>query len=327
MFNSALPSGYGPADLQDAYKLPSATKGAGMTVALVDAYDNPNAEADLQVYRSNFGLPKCNTANGCFKKVDERGGTNYPPGNTGWGEEIALDLDMVSAICPKCHIVLVEADDNHMAALGRSVNQAVKQGANAISNSWGGKEKGIQKQWDEKYFNHTDIAITASSGDSGYGAFYPAASQYVTAVGGTALTKDGSQRGWQETGWSGAGSGCSTRDHQPAWQSDRDCNMRTIADVSAVASPSTGVAVYDTYNFSGWGVFGGTSVSSPIIASVYALAGDKVLYGSRVYKNTGKVFDVTSGSNGSCGGSYLCTAKAGFDGPTGWGTPNGIGDF
>jgi subtilase family serine protease len=326
-FASPTVSGYGPTDLQDAYKLPSSTNGGGMTVGIVDAFDNPNAEADLQVYRSNFGLPTCTTANGCFKKVDQRGGTNYPVGNVGWGEEIALDLDMVSAICPKCHIVLVEANDNHMRALGKSVNQAVAQGADAVSNSWGGREKGIEKQWDELYFNHPGIAVTASSGDSGYGTSYPAGSQYVTAVGGTALTRDGSQRGWHETVWSGAGSGCSTRDHKPAWQTDTGCKMRTIADVSAVASPSTGVAVYDTYGAGGWLVFGGTSVSSPIIASVYALAGANVQYGSRVYMNPGKLFDVTSGSNGSCGGSYLCTGMVGYDGPTGLGTPNGIGDF
>ena len=320
-------SGYGPSDLQDAYKLPSSTNGGGMTVGIVDAFDNPNAEADLQVYRNNFGLPTCTTANGCFKKIDQNGGTNYPQGNTGWGEEIALDIDMVSAICPKCHIVLVESDDNHMGSLGTAVNQAVKQGADAVSNSWAGKEKGIEKKWDEKYFNHPGIAITGSSGDSGYGTLYPAASQYITAVGGTSLTRDGSKRGWHENAWSGAGSGCSTRVHKPSWQSDPGCNNRTIADVSAVANPSTGVAVYDTYGAGGWLVFGGTSVSSPIIASVYALAGANVQYGSRVYQNPSKLFDVTAGTNGSCGGSYLCTAGPGYDGPTGLGTPNGIGDF
>ncbi len=322
-------SGYGPADLQDAYKLPSSDHGQGMTVGIVDAFDDPNAEADLQVYRSNFGLPKCNTQNGCFKKVDQRGGTDYPVGNTGWAEEISLDLDMVSAICPLCKIVLVEANNNHMHALGASVNQAVKQGANAVSNSWGGHEQGgFMAKWNHRYFDHDGVAITASSGDSGYGVSFPASSKFVTAVGGTALTKDPqSQRGWKETAWSGAGSGCSAWNAKPAWQTDPDCNQRTVADISAVASPGTGVAVYDTYNEGGWLVFGGTSVSSPIIASVYALAGDKIHYGSRVYMNTGKVFDVTSGSNGSCGGSYLCTAGPGFDGPTGWGTPNGLGDF
>ena len=322
-------SGLGPADFQDAYKLPSSDHGQGMTVGIVDAFDNPNAEADLQVYRNNFGLPKCTTQNGCFKKVDQRGGNDYPQGNTGWGLEISLDLDMVSAICPLCHIVLVESNNNHMQSLGAAVNQAVKQGANAVSNSWGGREwGGLTSKWNHRYFDHDGVAITASSGDSGYGVIYPSTSKFVTAVGGTFLTKDpGSNRGWKETAWSGSGSGCSRWNAKPKWQTDPDCPKRTTADVSADASPTSGAAVYDTYGYGGWIVVGGTSESSPIIASVYALAGDKVHYGSRVYMNTGKLFDVTSGSNGSCGGSYLCTAGPGFDGPTGWGTPNGIGDF
>jgi subtilase family serine protease len=321
-------SGLGPADFQDAYNLPSDKNGKGMTVGIVDAFDNPNAEADLQVYRDNFGLPKCTTANGCFKKVDQRGGTDYPEGNTGWGLEIALDLDMVSAICPNCHIVLVESNNNHMQSLGAAVNQAVKQGADAVSNSWGGREwGGYTAKWNHRYFDHDGVAITASSGDAGYGVIYPSSSKFVTAVGGTYLHKDSSKRGWTETAWAGAGSGCSGWNAKPAWQKDKDCDKRTTADVSADASPTSGAAVYDTYGFPGWIVVGGTSESSPIIASVYALAGDKVHYGSRVYKNPDELYDITSGSNGSCGGSYLCTAGKGFDGPTGLGTPNGIGDF
>ncbi len=323
-------SGYGPADLQDAYKLPSSTNGAGVTVAIVDAFDNPNAESDLQVYRNNFGLPKCTTSNGCFKKVNQRGGSDYPPGNAGWGEEISLDLDMVSAICPLCNILLVEADDNHAHNLYSSVNRAAHLGASAISNSYGSRgEKSYELKQDELFFKHPGIAITASSGDSGYGNSMPADSKYVTTVGGTALTRDSSQRGWKETAWAGAGSGCSKFEPKPAWQLDTGCPRRSEADVSAVASPTTGVAVYDTYGAGGWLVFGGTSVSSPIIASVYALAGDKVKYGSRPYMNPGKLFDVTTGSNGTCppDWTYICVAGAGYDGPTGLGTPNGIGDF
>jgi subtilase family serine protease len=323
-------SGYGPADLQDAYKLPSATRGAGQTVAIVDAFDNPNAEADLQVYRNFFGLPKCTTNNGCFRKIDQRGGKNYPPGNVGWGEEIALDLDMVSAICPLCNILLVEADDSMGKNLYHGVNRAVKEGAVAISNSYGSRrERERELIADEKFFNHPGVAITVASGDSGYGNEMPAASKYVTAVGGTALTHDSNQRGWKETAWSGAGSGCSKYEKKPKWQLDVGCPRRAVADVSAVASPSTGVAVYDTYGVGGWLVFGGTSVSSPIIASVYALAGDKVLYGSRPYMNPGKLFDVTTGTNGTCADRwpYMCAAGPGYDGPTGLGTPNGIGAF
>jgi subtilase family serine protease len=325
---NATPAGYGPADLQAAYKLPSANAGAGQTVAIVDAYDDPKAESDLAVYRSTFGLPACTTANGCFRKVDQNGGTKYPRGNTGWAEEISLDLDMVSAICPNCHILLVEASSNSFANLSAAVDTAARLGANAISNSYGGSEFSSEVS-SQSHYNHPGIAITVSSGDSGYGVEFPAASQYVTAVGGTSLTKSSTSRGWSETVWSGAGSGCSAYISKPSWQTDTGCSRRTVADVSAVADPNTGVAVYDTYRTSGWLVFGGTSVAAPVIASVYALAGNagSVNYGSYSYSHTNSLFDVTSGSNGSCGGSYLCTGKTGFDGPTGNGTPNGTGGF
>ncbi len=326
---NSSPSGYHPSDLQSAYNLPSASAGSSQTVAIVDAYDDPNAEVDLGVYRSQFGLSPCTTANGCFRKVNQAGGTTYPRANTGWAEEISLDLDMVSAICPNCHILLVEASTNSNTNLGVSVNEAATLGANEISNSYGGSESSIDLTYDTKYYNHPGIAITASSGDNGYGVEYPAASQYVTAVGGTTLNRASNSRGWTETVWSGAGSGCSAYDPKPSWQTDSRCSRRTVADVAAVANPNTGVSVYDSYRESGWLVFGGTSVASPIIASVYALAGNasSVNYGSYPYSHTGSLFDVTSGNNGSCGGSYLCTGEPGYDGPTGNGTPNGTGAF
>jgi len=297
-------------------------------VAIVDAYNDPNAESDLGAYRSHFGLPACTTANGCFRKINQNGGTTYPRGNTGWAEEISLDLDMVSAICPKCHILLVEANSNRFTDLATAVDQAAKQGANEISNSYGGSEYSNEVN-DQSHYNHPGIAITASSGDNGYGVQFPAASRYVTAVGGTTLTRASNTRGWRETAWSGAGSGCSAYISKPSWQTDSGCSKRTVADVSADANPNTGVSVYDTYHEPGWLVFGGTSVASPIIASVYALAGNasSVKYGSYPYSHKSSLFDVTSGSNGSCGGSYLCTAKSGYDGPTGLGTPNGSGGF
>lgn len=330
--NGSSPAGYNPADLQSAYNLPSSTAGSGQTVAIVDAYDDPNAESDLGVYRSQFGLPACTTANGCFKKVNQSGGTKYPRANGGWAQEISLDLDMVSAICPNCHILLVEASTNSLTNLGTAVNEAAKLGANAISNSYGGGESSNDTSYDSTYYNHPGIVVTASSGDSGYGVQYPAASQYVTAVGGTSLTRASNSRGWSETAWSGAGSGCSAYDPKPSWQTDSGCSRRTVADVSAVADPNTGVSVYDSFSYqgqSGWLVFGGTSVASPIIASVSALAGNEssVTYGSYPYSHTSSLNDVTSGSNGSCGGSYLCTAGPGYDGPTGLGTPNGTGGF
>jgi subtilase family serine protease len=329
-------SGYAPADLQSAYKLPSATGGIGQTVAIVDAYDNPNAYNDLTAYRARFLLAPCTTTTGCFRKVNQNGQASpLPAGNVGWGQEIALDLDMASAVCPNCKILLVEANSSSFADLGAAVDRAAAMGAGVISNSYGGSEFSVEgSSTYNGHFNHPGIALTVSSGDSGYGVEFPAASQYVTAVGGTSLTKNTSSRGWSETAWSGAGSGCSSYIAKPTWQHDSGCSRRMVADVSAVANPSTGVAVYDSYGSSGganWLVFGGTSVAAPVIAGVYALAGNAstVSYGSYPYSHTASLFDVTSGSNGHCRRTpaYFCTAGAGFDGPTGLGTPNGAGAF
>jgi len=206
--NASAPAYYTPADLQSAYNLPSATAGSGQTVGIVDAYDDPNAESDLAVYRSEFGLPACTTANGCFKKVSQTGTTSYPRGNSGWAEEISLDLDMVSAICPNCHILLVEASSTSFADLGTAVNTAVSLGAKYVSNSYGGNESSGESSY-ASYYNHPGTVITASSGDNGYGVETPAAYSSVVAVGGTSLTRSNTTRGWSETAWSDAGSGCS----------------------------------------------------------------------------------------------------------------------
>ncbi|HEX7020001.1 MAG TPA: S53 family peptidase [Gemmatimonadaceae bacterium] len=323
------PTGYNPADLRAAYSIPSSTTTA--TIAIVDAYDDPNAENDLNVYRSQFGIPACTTANGCFRKSNQSGGTSYPRANGGWAQEISLDLDMASAICPSCHILLVEASSNSFANLSAAVDYAASvPGVVAISNSYGGSEYSGEVN-DQAHYNHPGIAVTVSSGDNGYGVEFPAASQWVTAVGGTSLKRASTARGWTETVWSGAGSGCSAYITKPSWQADAGCSRRTVADVAAVADPNTGVSVYDSYAYrgqSGWMVFGGTSVASPIIASVYAVAGNtgSINYGSYPYSHTSSLFDVTSGSNGSCG-NYLCTGSVGFDGPTGNGTPNGVTAF
>jgi subtilase family serine protease len=327
---TAGPTGLNPADLASAYKLNTAA-GAGQVVAIVDAFDDPNAESDLGVYRAQFGLPACTTANGCFRKVNQTGGTTPPRSNSGWAQEISLDLDMVSAVCPNCKILLVEASSNSFANLAAAVDTAARLGANVISNSYGGSEYSTETT-DEAHFNHPGVAITVSSGDNGFGVEFPAASRFVTAVGGTHLVKSNTTRGWTETTWSGAGSGCSAFVTKPAWQTDTGCARRTVADVSAVADPNTGVSVYDTFRVTGgggWLVFGGTSVAAPVIAAVYALAGNAgtVNYGSFPYSHTASLFDVVSGSNGTCSPAYLCTATAGFDGPTGLGTPNGSGAF
>jgi subtilase family serine protease len=216
---NATPSGYGPSDLRSAYNIP-AGGGAGQTVAIVDAYNDPNAAADLAVYRSQYGLPACTTASGCLKIVGETGTSKLPRSNSGWAGEISLDLDMVSAIAPNAKIILVEATSASMSDLGKSVNTAVSLGATEVSNSYGGSESSADTGYDSSYFNHPGVAITVSSGDSGYGVEYPAASPYVTAVGGTALNKASNSRGWSESVWStssseGVGSGCSAYDPKP----------------------------------------------------------------------------------------------------------------
>lgn len=319
-----------PADLRSAYGLPSVSAGTRQTVAIVDAYDDPKAEADLAVYRSHYKLPPCTTASGCFRKVDQTGGTHYPAADAGWAGEISLDLDMVSAVCPNCRILLVEANSSYLSDLGTAVNTAVRLGAKYVSNSYGGTEYSGQTTDDVTYFDHPGVAITASTGDDGYGVSYPAASQYVTAVGGTTLAADGSVRGWGETAWNYAGSGCSAYEPKPSWQHDTACSGRTVADVSAVAAP--GVVVYDSVpyqGYSGWLGVNGTSVSAPIVAATYALAGTPAASGypaSYPYTHPGALNDVTAGSNGACG-TVLCTAGTGWDGPTGLGTPLGTASF
>ncbi len=325
---AAAPSGYGPADLRSAYNI-SGTGSSSTIIALVDAYGYPTAEADLGVYRAQFGLPPCTTANGCFKKVNQKGVQgNYPQTDTGWSQESALDLQMASAMCPSCSLILVEATSTSYANLAAAENEAAALGAHVISNSYGGSESGTTSY--EASYNHPGVAVTASSGDGGYGVEFPASSPHVTAVGGTSLSHASNARGWSETAWVDAGSGCSTVYAKPSWQHDTGCAKRTVADVSAIADPNTGVAVYGPTgrrNRSGWMVFGGTSVAAPLVGAVYAVAGNSVTGASAAYADTAALFDVTSGSNGSCGGSYLCTATAGYDGPTGLGTPNGTAAF
>jgi subtilase family serine protease len=333
---ASTPSGYGPSSLQAAYGLTSysSANGSGQTIAIVDAYNDPTAEADLGVYRSYYGLSSCTTSNGCFKKVSQTGSTtSLPSTDGGWAEEISLDLDMVSAIAPNAKIILVEATSASYANLGAAENEAAALGATEISNSWGGSDASDSTYG--TYFNHSGIAITVSSGDDGYGVEYPASSKYVTAVGGTTLTASSSaSRGYTETAWSDAGSGCSSYNTALSTQgtSVTGCSRRAVADVSADADPNTGVAVYDSTayeGYSGWLEFGGTSASAPIIAGVYALAGNAASITPNIYpySHTSYLNDITSGSNGSCSVSKLCTATTGWDGPTGMGTPSGIGAF
>jgi subtilase family serine protease len=327
------------ADLQSAYQLPSALLGSRQTIAIVDAYDDPNAASDLAAYRAANHLPTCDATFPCFEKVNQEGQQgSYPAPDAGWAVEESLDVDMASAICPNCKIILVEGNDNTIPSLGAAENEAAALGANVISNSYGAAEYDGELSDLGSDYDHPGIAITASSGDTGFGAQVPAALSTVIAVGGTSLYRDDSSRGWAETAWQYAGSGCSINVPKPAWQHDPLCSHRTVADVSAVADPATPVAIYDSYGTPGWVAVGGTSVASPLIAGVYALAGNtgSITPGAYLYAHQGDLSDVTyhadlsnpaPQSNGDCGGSYLCTAATGYDGPTGLGTPHGIGAF
>jgi hypothetical protein len=334
----AIPSGvgYGPSQLQSAYNLTSASAadGAGRTVALVDAYDDPTAAADLAAYRSAAGLPTVPS----FKKVNQNGATSplpsTAPASDDWTLEESLDLDMASAICPLCNIVLVEATDDQGTGLYTAENTAASL-AGYVSNSWGGTEASSDTSLDSQYFNHPGDVITASAGDSDYGVIYPATSPNVVSVGGTHLTTSSTTRGWTESVWNtsagseGTGSGCSAYEPQPSWQTSlglSGCSKRIDNDVAADADPATGLAVYDTTNGNGgWNEVGGTSASSPMLAAMYALGGNAGnTPADDIYTHTANFYDVTSGNDGSCSPAFLCTAETGYDGPTGIGTPNGI---
>jgi subtilase family serine protease len=338
---SSSPSGYGPADFHTAYALPDNAP-APQTIAIVDAYDNPTIASDLAVYSSTYGIPACTTANGCFRKVNQDGVEgSYPKKDAGWALEIALDVETAHAICHNCEILLVEADSNLFTDLKAAVNTAVTLGATQISNSYGGPE--FAGEASDTAYDHPGIAITASAGDDGYAAEYPASSPYVVAVGGTTLNLGPSSSYGSEAVWSGSGSGCSAYIAARSWQTS-DSNWaltgcgtkRGVADVAAVADPDTGASVYDTTRVegqSGWFTVGGTSLSAPLIAAVYALAGGSSLdypaAGPYAHQSDSpaSLHDVTSGSNGSCGASIMCNGAVGYDGPTGVGTPRGVAAF
>lgn len=331
--------GYGPSQLQAAYGLTEdAKKDPGGTVAIVDAYGYPTLANDLAVYRKTFGLPKCDVASGCLQILNQDGNPSPLPSpppsqQVGWLGEQAIDLAMVSANCPNCHIIMFEAATN----LATAEMSAARMHPNAISNSWGGAEYKGEKRGQFRLFYHPGIAITASSGDGGYGVIFPSSASTVTAVGGTALEVATNSRGYTETVWRGAGSGCSAYIAAPPWQvvieqKLRGCRNRITADVSYVASPATGVAAYESYENDeeppGWQVWGGTSVGSPAIAAIYALSQNTSgIPAAIAYAQKQHLHDITSGSNGTCSKAYLCNGEKGYDGPTGMGTPHGIGAF
>jgi subtilase family protein len=329
----ADPAGYGAAELRDAYDLPP-TGGAGQTVAVVVAGDYPTAAKDVNVYRQQFGLRPCTVASGCFTKLNQKGVEgDYPRKDHGWALEAALDLQMVSASCPRCHLVLVEANSPYFGSMLKAVDTAAAH-ADVVNNSYGAYEfTGIKKL--AKHYDVDGVPMTVSSGDFGYEpANFPSSAPSVISVGGTSLRHADNDRGWRERAWRFGGSGCSAYFAKPAWQSDAACHMRTAADVAAVGDPNTGVSVYDSFGLfgeKGWFVVGGTSASSPLVAGMIAAAGDADSFSAAdLYANTGALHDVTGGTNRVfyiCEGSYICNGKPGYDAPTGNGTPDGVEAF
>jgi len=325
---AAEPAATTPAYLQQAYDLTelSANSGAGDVVAIVDAYNDPSAESDLATYRAEFGLPACTTANGCFRKVNQEGGSSYPSADTGWDLEISLDEDAVSAFCPLCHILLVEANSDSASDLALAQTQADALGAQQISDSWGL----MQATPLTGTFTFPGVATVAASGDSGYLGpnedQFPAALADVTAAGGTTLLSSSSTRGFVESAWDGTGSGCATDVVKPAWQDDSGCAGRSYNDLSADGDPNTGLLVYDT-GYGGWVQVGGTSLSSPLVAAYYALVGAQANAATSAwaYAHAGSLNDIISGANGTCLSaiSYICKAGVGYDGPTGVGSISG----
>jgi hypothetical protein len=329
---TAAPTGYSPANLQSAYGLQSESEGTRQTVAIVIPYDDDTAEADLGVYRSQYDLPPCTTANGCFTQVDL---SSSPTENSAWAQEAQVAMDVVSAVCPNCHIMLVEAVAPDLPDLGAAVQTAVADGAHVVDFTPNTPEFSGETS-DDTYFDEPGAAIVTPSGDSGYGVSYPAASPYVTAVGGTVLTADSSvTRGWTETVWPGTGSGCSAYEPQPSWQSSlgTGCTGRMDNDVSAVAasaSSETPVAYYDSDDEDGWGDAGGTPVAASVIAGVYALAGTPAAGSTPAsfpYSYPDMLNAVTSGSNGTCSVTSWCNGGTGYNGPAGEGTPESVIPF
>jgi subtilase family serine protease len=335
--SAASPRGWSPADLRAAYKLP-AQRQSSQTVAVSIAYNTPGLAHYLAVYRAHYGLPPCTVASGCFRQVNQDGKASpLPPSgvNTGWDLEITLDVSMISVACPYCHIVVVEAKNDYDTNLASTDVTAARLGAQVISNSYGTQESGYALA-ERKAYDQPGHTIVASAGDLGFtAANFPADLSNVTAVGGTALARAASERGWSERVWNdfdgAGGSGCSAYVSKPAWQHDQACSMRTVADVSAIA---TNVPIYEP-TYGGWVTVEGTSIAAPLIAGIYGLAGNgaSVRPGS-LYQHAGSFFDVTMGNNSyfepawlACGGDYLCVAKKGYDAPTGLGTPDGTGAF
>jgi hypothetical protein len=375
--------GLTPALLESAYGFKGASGGEGQTVAIVDAFDDPKIEGDLAEFSNEYGLPECTTANGCFRKVNQNGLAAPLPAadKQGWSVEISLDVEMVHGACPKCRILLLESENALTSNLAKAAQTAAVLGATEISNSYGGLEDGPPTALETAAYDHAGIVIAAATGDEGYDGWeelpevsapnVPASMPSVVSVGGTTLDLDEEGRREAEQVWSGSGGGCSFASTAPSWQrlapgfAATGCGTKRLnADVAAVGDPATGFDVYDTYDcgsackeFKGsepWSTIGGTSVGTPLITALYALAGGArgIAYPAlTVYSHLGdsSLFDVTQGANGACGlfgeggqacgvnaefgktvdceGTTACNAAPGYDGPSGVGTPNSLEAF
>jgi len=358
---TSTPVGYGPADFAAAYNLPAASVGPADTIAILDEGAFPTLESDLATYRTQYGLPACTTANGCFKQVNEHGGAPLAAGTTAnqklfdeeVGVETTLDVDMASAACPTCHILeitvnrdITSTEDQAAEDFGVAMNTAATLGASAASVSYQfDPDATLDLGTAARDFYHPGMAITASSGDGGYEGTpsgWPQNLPTVTSVGGTSLYHTpGAGNGYTEVAWGGSGSGCAAELPpalgQPTSVSAACGGHRTDADVSADADPNTGAAVYDDYAPSsgqpyGWITVGGTSESSPFVAGLYARGGNlaDVEGPNTLYADPSSDFnDVTIGQNAppNSGCGVLCTSGPGWDGPTGLGTPDGLSGF
>jgi len=328
-----------PARLRHAYGFDLITnQGKGQIIGIVDAYDDPDAEADLGVFSAQFGLPACTSSNGCFRKVYSGG--SQPASNANWAIEISLDVQWAHAIAPQATILLVEAPSNSLSALLGAVDVAVRNGASVVSMSWTVGEFNGESSYDT-HFVSSGVTFLAASGDSGTGVAYPAASPDVIGVGGTTLTLGSTGNYQGETAWSGSGGGISSKEHEPSFQSqfgipDDASGYRGAPDVGYNANPATGFAVYDSLGisgYSGWFQVGGTSAGTPQWAALVAIVNslrvaarkatltnaDVALYSVAKTSLSTDLHSVVQGTNGNCG--LLCTAEAGYDYVTGLGTP------
>jgi subtilase family serine protease len=333
----ARPQGLTPKQIESAYRLP-VNRQSHQTVAVSIAYNTPQLAYYLRVYRNYFGLPPCTVKSGCFRVVNQSGGSRKLPQSgrlSGWDLEATLDVSMISVACPHCHILVVEANNANLGPLGQTDKTAARLGAQVISNSYGQPENGLAMTY-AHYYKRPHHTVVVASGDSGFTtANFPANLATVTAVGGTELTRSHDRRGWREAVWNnsvGAGSsGCSAYVRRPAWQHKVLCPGRTVADVAAVA---WNVPIYNKA-WGGWITVGGTSVAAPLIAGIYGLAGNggKVTT-KNLYQHPRSFNHIGIGNNAwglsprlRCGNDYLCVATPGYNAPTGLGTPHGIGAF